>query len=112
MKKDYYMHQKFLLDCNYENVSLPDFHFSQDEFVQDFSEPVNLFDTEEVIKRKVKFSYLLKEIDSKEDLLDFKRKTDFVDNIIIENDMSTSENPIIADFQNACLKAFYKQLEL
>lgn len=24
MKKDYYMHQKFLLDCDYEEVSLPD----------------------------------------------------------------------------------------
>ena len=111
MKKDYYMHQRFLLDCDYEKISLPNSSLSQEEFIQDFSESINLFDTEDTITRKVNFSYLLKEIDTKDDLSDFIQKTEFVDNLIIENDMKVSDNPIIADFQNACLKAFYKQLE-
>ena len=111
MKKDYYMHQKFLLDCDYESVSLSDPHSLQEIFVQDFSEPINLFDTEDSITRKVKFSYLLKEIDTKEDLVAFMGKTEFVDNLLIENDMPRSENPIVADYQEACLKAFYEWLK-
>jgi hypothetical protein len=43
--------------------------------------------------------------------LEFLNKTNFTDNLIIENDMKESKNPIIAEFQNTCLKAFYKQLE-
>lgn len=111
MKKDYYMHQKFLLDCDFEEVSLPDTSNLQEEFIQDFTKPVNLFDIEKEITRKVHFSYLLKEIDTKEDMQDFNNKTNFADNLIIENDMKESENPIIAEFQDSCLKAFYKQLE-
>lgn len=111
MKKDYYMHQRFLLDCDYEDVSLPDSPSLQEEFIQDFTEPINLFDSEEKITRKVNFSYLLKEIDSKDDMLDFNNKTNFADNLIIENDMKESDNPIIAEFQNACLKAFYRQID-
>ncbi len=111
MKKDYYMHQRFLLDCNYEEVSLPIFSISKNDFIQDFTESVNLFDTDKEITRKVKFSYLLKEIDTRNDLSEFLNKTNFTDNLIIENDMKESKNPIIAEFQNTCLKAFYKQLE-
>lgn len=70
------MHQKFLLDCDFEEVSLPDTSNLQEEFIQDFN-----------------------------------NKTNFADNLIIENDMKESENPIIAEFQDSCLKAFYKQLE-
>lgn len=111
MKKDYYMHQKFLLDCDYEEVSLPDSSFLKNKFIQDFTESINLFDTDKEITRKVKLSYLLKEIDTRNDLLEFLNKTNFTDNLIIENDMKESKNPIIAEFQNTCLKAFYKQLE-
>ena len=111
MKKDYYMHQRFLLNCDYEEISLPDSSVLQDEFIQDFTEPINLFDTDNEIKRKVKFSYLLKEIDSKDDLSNFMEKTKFTDSLIIENDMRKSGNPIIDDFQDACLKAFYLQLK-
>ena len=111
MKKGYYMHQKFLLDCDYENVSLSVPSVFNDEPVQDFTEPINLFDIDEKITRKVKFSYLLKEIDTNDDLSDFLAKTKFADNLIIEDDMSNSENPIIADYQEACLKSFYKHLE-
>lgn len=111
MKKDYYMHQKFLLDCNYEEVSLPDSSVLKNEFIQDFTESINLFDTDKEITRKVKLSYLLKEIDTRNDLSEFLNKTNFTDNLIIENDMKESKNPIIAEFQNTCLKAFYKQLE-
>ena len=111
MKKDYYMHQKFLLDCDYEKVSLPDSSVLKNEFIQDFTESINLFDTDKEITRKVKLSYLLKEIDTRNDLSEFLNKTNFTDNLIIENDMKESKNPIIAEFQNTCLKAFYKQLE-
>lgn len=110
MKKDYYMHQKFLLDCDYEEVSLPDSSVLKNEFIQDFTESINLFDTDKEITRKVKLSYLLKEIDTRNDLSEFLNKTNFTDNLIIENDMKESKNPIIAEFQNTCLKAFYKQL--
>ena len=111
MKKDYYMHQKFLLDCDYKEVSLPDSSILNNDFIQDFTESINLFDTDKEITRKVKLSYLLKEIDTRNDLLEFLNKTSFTDNLIIENDMKESKNPIIAEFQNTCLKAFYKQLE-
>ena len=111
MRKDYYMHQKFLLDCDYETVSLPETVSATDDFVQDFTEPQNLFDTEDKITRKVKFSYLLKEIDTKEDFDIFSKDTEFIDDLLIENDMQQSENPIIYDFLNSCLKAFYKQLK-
>ncbi|MCR4954909.1 MAG: hypothetical protein K6A43_12650 [Treponema sp.] len=111
MKKDYYMHQKFLLDCDYEEVSLPDSSVLKNEFIQDFTESINLFDTDKEITRKVKLSYLLKEIDTRNDLSEFLNKTNFTDNLIIENDMKESKNPIIAEFQNTCLKAFYKQLK-
>ena len=87
MKKDYYMHQKFLLDCDYEEVSLPDSSFLKNEFIQDFTESINLFDTDKEITRKVKLSYLLKEIDTRNDLSEFLNKTNFTDNLIIENDM-------------------------
>ena len=110
-KSTYYMHQRFLLDCDYESVSLPESLNSKDDFVQDFIEQPNLFDTEDKITRKVKFSYLLKEIDTKEDFDIFLKDTEFIDDLLIENDMQQSENPIIYDFQNSCLKAFYKQLK-
>ncbi len=106
MRKDYYMHQRFLLDCDYESASLSDGCSFQETLVQDFSEPINLFDTEDSITRKVKFSYLLREIDTKEDLVAFMDKTEFVDNLLIENDMPKTENSIIIDYQEACLKAF------
>ncbi len=111
MKKDYYMHQRFLLDCDYESASLPDSKTYSNNFIQDFFEPINLFDTEDVITRKVSFSYLLKDIDTKENFEVFLQKTKFIDNLIIENDMLPSENPIISAFQNACLKAFLKKLK-
>jgi len=111
MKKDYYMHKKFLLDCDYEEVSLPDSSVLKNDFIQDFTESINLFDIDKEITRKVKLSYLLKEIDTRNDLLEFLNKTNFTDNLIIENEMKQSKNPIIAEFQNTCLKAFYKQLE-
>lgn len=106
MKKEYYMHQRFLLDCDYESVSLPDAYSFQEASVQNFTETINLFDNEDSITRKVNFSYLLREIDTKDDLATFMGETRFVDNLLIENDMPRSENSIIADYQEACLKAF------
>jgi len=111
MKKDYYMHQRFLLDCDYESVSLPNISRLEDTFIQDFTETVNLFDTEDIITRKVNFSYLLKEIDTQEDFDAFLQKIKFVDNLIIENDMPKNDNPIIEEFQESCFKAFHKLLE-
>ena len=109
MKEDYYMHQRFLLECDYENVSLIDSFCPQDEFIQNFTEPVNLFDIDDEITRKVKISYLLKEIDTEEDLNNFLKKVDLVDTLIIENDVNQSTNKIIAEYQKATLKAFIKR---
>ena len=82
MKKDYYMHQSFLLNYDYDNDSVPCSTKSNNEFIQDFTESINLFDTEE-ITRKVNFSYLLKEIDT-----------------------------IIKNYKNETLKAFSHKLRL
>jgi len=109
MKTNYYMHQRFLLDCDYESISLTETD-NNTEYLQDFSESINLFDTEQKVMRKVKFSYLLTEIDTKADLDDFKQITHFVDNLIIEKDVLQSDNPIIVDYQNSCFKAFQKLL--
>ncbi|MCR5217041.1 hypothetical protein [Treponema sp.] len=50
MKKDYYMHQKFLLDCDYKEVSLPDSSNLKNDLIQDFTESINLFDTDKEIR--------------------------------------------------------------
>ncbi len=106
MQKDYYMHQRFILDCDYENEDITPASISPQTYIQDFTEEPNLFDIDCPIIRKVRFSYLLKEIDNEEDLQCFFKRISFVEKLFLELDEPESDNLIIRSYQTALIKAF------
>ncbi len=111
MRQDYYMHQRFLLNCDYESVILPPAPSFPIDDVLDFTYQPELFDDKNNITRKVKLSYLFKDIDNNDDLENFICQISFANNLIIENDVRLSSNQIISDIQEATLKSFYLRLK-
>ena len=68
MKKEYYCRQKFLFDASSEEISLEKYFAQKPDFLQNYTEPINLFD-DDIILRSIDISELDTDIDN---LADFE----------------------------------------
>lgn len=111
MKKDYYMHQQFILNVDYENISLENYICTTSpSFLFVYKEQKNLFDFE-IVKRCVSLSFLLTEIDTEEQWNQFLDEYKWIDRFIIVVDVyPTGGNNVTKKFFLSTLKAFIKRL--
>ncbi len=111
MKKDYYMHQQFILNVDYENISLENYICTTSpSFLFVYKEQKNLFDFE-IVKRCVSLSFLLTEIDTEEQWNQFLDEYKWIDRFIIVVDIYPTEgNNVTKIFFLSTLKAFIKRL--
>lgn len=111
MKKDYYMHQQFILNVDYENISLENYICTTSpSFLFVYKEQKNLFDFE-IVKRCVSLSFLLTEIDTEEQWNQFLDEYKWIDRFIIVVDIYPTEgNNVTKKFFLSTLKAFIKRL--
>lgn len=111
MKKDYYMHQQFLMKVDFEDIRLEDFACTdKPQILFDYMEQKNLFDVE-VIERCVSLSFLLKEIDDETQWNLFVDVCHCVDRIIIIDDVHIADgNKLIMRFLTSTIKAFVRRV--
>lgn len=111
MKKDYYMHQQFLMKTDFEDICLEDFAcVDKPQILFDYREQKNLFD-DEIIERCVSLSFLLKEIDDETHWNLFIDACHCVDRIIIIDDAHIKDgNKLIMHFLSSTIKAFVRRL--
>lgn len=106
-RKDYYMHQQFLMNVDIGSISLPILETSTDDFhfVQDFTVSRNLFDFDEKLVRKVSLSYLLKEIDTLSDWYFFVEAIKYVDVLMIDVDIFPCQLPVVQKYYEDSIKS-------
>ncbi|MCR5719030.1 MAG: hypothetical protein K6F84_00555 [Lachnospiraceae bacterium] len=108
-----YCYQKFLLNCEYDDVDLNHIQTYQDnlEFVPELGENNTIFDVGGEIVRKVKLSDIDVSVDTIEDWEAFLGKMTGVDEIVIIQDMCDSANKVIVDYRIATLKAYIYRMK-
>ncbi len=103
-----YIYQKFLLLNCYEKVELsniPIFNGDLDTvFYIDFE--YSLFDVDGRVQRKIQIEELDNRIDTEEEWMEFTKKLEFVDDLILQVNSLTSRNPIIRDYRQATIRAY------
>ena len=110
MKK--YIYQKFLLFCNYQMIDLKEIQTCCDlEDVQELGREYSLFDVGVPLKRKIALSVLDKTIDTMEDWNRLAAKLADVDELVLYEDVSNSDNPIINEYRTATTQAYICHLK-
>lgn len=111
MKKDYYMHQQFLLNVDFKGISLEDYIYAGNPLlIFDYWEERNLFDQGK-IERCISLSYILREFDNEAEWNKFLGYCSWIDKFIILVDGRISEeNTTTLLFLTSTLKALVRRL--
>ncbi len=105
MQKEYYCRQKFLFEVSYNEINLEEYYDSKPDFLQNYTEQINLFD-DEIILRSIDISELDTNIDTLSDFESLISRMKHVQTIYIINSRSQILNPIINSIQVKSLKAY------
>ena len=111
MRKDYYMHQQFFLNVNFEDIRLKNYVSSDiPPLMFEYKERRNLFDFD-VIERFITLSYLLTEFDKETQWDMFLEEYKWIDRFIIIVDVHIAdENKIRKMYLQSTLKALVRRL--
>lgn len=111
MKK--YIYQKFLLNCEYETISIEDFLFDGNvSHIQYLGTAYNLLDVNVPFIRKIEVSNIDDIIDEQEDWDEFLSYCKDLDCLIIMIKKYDIDNPIILAYREATLKAYVFRLQM
>lgn len=107
-----YSYQKFLLQCDYENISLSDTPCFMGDIscVLDFREERCLFDIGPMI-RKIDLSYLDETVDTEDDWNNIVALLKKADIIVIYNSKFDNHSLIFTDYREATIKAYLYRLK-
>ncbi len=110
MKKDYYMHQQFLLNVDFRNIYLTNYIYTGNpQLVFEYWEEKNLFDVD-VVERCISLAYILKEFDDEAQWNNFLQSCAWIDRFIILVDIRISEdNKMTQLFLASSLKALVRR---
>ena len=111
MKKEYYCRQKFLFESSHEEINLEHHYDVSPDFLQNYTEAINLFDTDNNICRSINTSELDSEIDNAKDFENLLTKMKHVKTVYIINSRSIINNPIVENIQSKTLKAYIYYFE-
>ncbi len=103
-----YIYQKFLLNCNYDEISLdsiPQYTGNLD-YILEYVEPYCLLDVDNRIIRKLNVSFLDTIVDDESDWEDFLSQIEPIDELILYYDVTDIVNPIIYVYRDVTLKAY------
>lgn len=111
MRKDYYMHQQFFLNVNFEDICLKNYVSTEiPSLMFEYKERRNLFDFD-VIERCITLSYLLTEFDKQTQWDMFLEEHNWIDRFIIIVDVHIAdENKITKMYLQSTLKALVRRL--
>ena len=111
MRKDYYMHQQFFLNVNFEDICLKNYVSTEiPSLMFEYKERRNLFDFD-VIERCITLSYLLTEFDKQTRWDMFLEEHNWIDRFIIIVDVHIAdENKITKMYLQSTLKALVRRL--
>ncbi len=111
MKK--YVYQKFLLNCNYEDVNLDNYEHSKRnlELIPEYGQDYCLFDVGNEVVRKIKLTQLDDIIDTEEDWEVFIESLNNIDVLILLETDKEYGNIIIQNYRLATFKAYLKRFE-
>lgn len=111
MKKDYYMHQRFLLNCDYESIDIANYSAAAIDLcaIKDFHEERTLFD-DAILERRVFASYLDTYIDNERDWNEMLDMLQQIGVLYIVDDRLKSDNSIITSMAEATMKAYIYRL--
>lgn len=111
MKK--YIYQKFLLNCEYETISIEDFLFDGNvSYIQYLGTSYNLLDVNVPFIRKIEISNIDDIIDEQEDWDEFLSYCKDLDCLVMVLRKCDEENPIISAYREATLKAYIFRLQV
>jgi hypothetical protein len=110
MRKDFYMHQQFLLNTDFEEICLKNYAVKTiSSSLFNYTEEKNLFDGN-VIERGLPLSYVLNEIDLEIQWNKFLTDFNWIDRFVIIVDVYvTKGNKITQLFLQSTLKALVKR---
>ena len=108
-----YVYQKFLLNCDYENVKITDCSYYKGDIgnLLDYRCDYCLFDIGKNMIRKLSITDIDEQVDTEDDwnrLLDALKGLDVL--VLYDYDIDSS-NPIIKNYREATLKAYLCRLE-
>lgn len=103
-----YIYQKFLLNCDYEDVQISDFpHYEESiENVLDYRCDYCLFDLGKAVVRKLSVAEIDEQIDSEENWTFLLHTLRGLDVLVLYDYDIDSANPIISSYREATLKAY------
>lgn len=110
MKK--YIYQKFLLQCEYEGISLEPLYDTGIDVlkVQYINQEYNILDTGGLYMRKVQVSDLDRMVDGEYEWQQFTEKVQGLDALILVIAPSKYPNPIVGRYREATIKAYVYRL--
>ena len=111
MNKEYYCRQKFLFESSYEEINLEHHYDVAPDFLQNYTEPINLFDTDNNIYRAINIAELDSEIDNAEDFEKLLAKMNHINTVYILNSRLQTDNPILETIKSKSLKAYIYYFE-
>ncbi len=108
-----YVYQKFLLNCNYEDMSIKDFPTFEGDVkdVQDYRCDYCLFDVGRTLTRKISAVDIDEQVDTEEDWNQLIKVLKGFDVIVLYDYTINSTNPIIQNYRDATLRAYLYRLK-
>ncbi len=108
-----YVYQKFLLNCNYDDISINDFPTFEGDVkcVQDYRCDYCLFDVGKTTTRKISVSDIDEQVDTEEDWNQLIKVLKDFEVIVLYDYAINSANPIIQNYRDVTLRAYLYRLK-
>ena len=108
-----YVYQKFLLNCNYEDIIIEDFPTFVGDVndVQDYRCDYCLFDVGKTLVRKISAVDIDEQVDTEEDWNQLIKVLKEFEVIVLIDYVIDSSNPIIQSYRDVTLRAYLYRLK-
>lgn len=103
-----YIYQKFLLNCNYEDININDFPVFEGDVkcILDYRCDYCLFDINKTLIRKISIADIDEQVDTEEDWNQLLKCLKEFEVIVLYDYLVNSANPIIQSYRESTLKAY------
>lgn len=107
-----YVYQKFLLNCNYEDINIKDFptFAGNVKDLQDYHCDYCLFDVGRTLTRKISVVDIDEQVDTEEDWNQLIKVLKGFEVIVLYDYVIDSSNPIIQSYRDVTLRAYLYRL--
>ncbi len=108
-----YIYQKFLLNCNYEDININDFPVFEGDAkcILDYRCDYCLFDIDKTLIRKISVADIDEQVDTDEDWNQLVKVLKEFEVIVLYDYIINSANSIIHSYREATIKAYLYRLQ-